>query len=63
MQWILCSMAQSILIECSGFHAASLNAENSMHCGAMDQSDKISRDQRKTTKLFNSGKVQTCKKK
>ena len=31
MQWILCSM-----IECSGFHAASLNAEESMHCGAMD---------------------------
>ena len=21
MQWILCSMAQSILIECRGFHA------------------------------------------
>ena len=36
MQWILCSMAQSIPIECSGFHAASLNAEDSMHCGAMD---------------------------
>ena len=31
MQWILCSM-----IECSGFHAASLNAEESMQCGAMD---------------------------
>ena len=31
MQWILCSM-----IECSGFHAASLNAEDSMHSGAMD---------------------------
>ena len=29
-------MAQSIPIECSGFHAASLNAEDSMHCGAMD---------------------------
>ena len=24
------------MIECSGLHAASLNAENSMHCGAMD---------------------------
>ena len=24
------------MIECSGFHAASLNAEESMHCGAMD---------------------------
>ena len=36
MQWILCSMAQSIPIECSGFHAASLNAEDSMHCGVMD---------------------------
>ena len=36
MQWIFCSMAQSIPIECSGFHAASLNAEDSMHCGAMD---------------------------
>ena len=23
-------------MECSGFHAASLNAEDSMHCGAMD---------------------------
>ena len=31
MQWILGSM-----IECSGFHAVSLNAEDSMHCGAMD---------------------------
>ena len=29
-------MAQSIPIECSGFNAASLNAEDSMHCGAMD---------------------------
>ena len=28
MQWILCSMAQSILIECSGFHAAWLIAGN-----------------------------------
>ena len=36
MQWMLCSMAQSIPIERSGFHAASLNAEDSMHCGAMD---------------------------
>src|SRR5512134_2252297 len=26
MQWILCSMAQSIPIEYSGFHAASMNA-------------------------------------
>ena len=31
MQGILCSMT-----ECSGFHAASMNAEDSMHCGAMD---------------------------
>ena len=29
-------MAQSIPIECSGFHAASLNEEDSMHCGAKD---------------------------
>jgi len=29
-------MAQSIPIECSGFQAASLNAEYSMHCGAME---------------------------
>ena len=36
MQCILCSMAESIPIECSGFHAASLNAEDSMHCGVMD---------------------------
>ena len=36
MQWIFCSMAQSIPIECSGFHAASLNAEDSLHCCAMD---------------------------
>src|SRR5512145_334084 len=36
MHWIICSMAQSIPIECSGFHAASMNAEDSMHCGAMD---------------------------
>ena len=36
MQWILCTMAQSILIECSGVHGALLNAEYSMHCGAMD---------------------------
>ena len=36
MQWILCSMAQNIPIECSGFHAASLNAEDSLHFGAMD---------------------------
>ena len=28
-------MAQIIPIECSGFHAASLNAEDSMNCGAM----------------------------
>ena len=34
MHWIICSMAQSIPIECSGFHAASMNAEDSMHCGA-----------------------------
>ena len=31
MHWIPCSM-----IECSGFHAASLNAEDSLHFGAMD---------------------------
>ena len=36
MQWIFCSMAQSIPIECSGFHAASSNAEYSMHCWTMD---------------------------
>ena len=30
-QWIICSM-----IECSRFHAASLNAEDSMHCVAID---------------------------
>ena len=30
------SMAQSIPIECSGFHAASSNAEYSMHCWKMD---------------------------
>ena len=30
MQWIFCSMAQSIPIECSGFHAAWLNAVESM---------------------------------
>ena len=29
-------MSQSILIECSGFHAASLNADDSLHFGAMD---------------------------
>ena len=33
MQWILCSMAQSIPIECSGFHALWLNAVNSMQRG------------------------------
>ena len=36
MQWIFCSMAQSIPISCSGLHATSLNAEDSMHCGTMD---------------------------
>ena len=36
MWCILFSLAQSIPIECSGFYAASLNAEDSMHCGAMD---------------------------
>ena len=36
MHWIICSMAQSIPIECSGFHAASMNAEDPMHCGTMD---------------------------
>ena len=30
MQWIFCSMSQYIPIECSGFHAASLNAVDSM---------------------------------
>ena len=35
MQWIFCSMAPSIPIECSGFHAASLNAVDSMHCDGM----------------------------
>ena len=29
-------MAQSIPIECSGFHVVSWNAEDSMHFGAMD---------------------------
>ncbi|KFD59481.1 hypothetical protein M514_28340 [Trichuris suis] len=29
-------MAHSFTIQCSGFHSASLNAEYSMHCGAMD---------------------------
>ena len=29
-------MAQSIPIDCSGFHAASMNEEDSMHCGATD---------------------------
>ena len=29
-------MAQIIPIECSGLHAASLKAEDSMHSGAMD---------------------------
>ena len=36
IQWIFCSIAQSVPIECSGFHAASLNAEYSIHFGAMD---------------------------
>ena len=31
MQWIPCSV-----IECSGFHVVSWNAEYSMHFGAMD---------------------------
>ena len=35
MQWILCSMAKSIPIECSGFHAAWLNAVDSNQSGAM----------------------------
>jgi hypothetical protein len=35
MQWILCSMAQSIPIEGSAFHAASLNAVDSMQHGKM----------------------------
>ena len=36
MQWSQWSEAKCIPMECSGFHAASLNAEDSMHCGAMD---------------------------
>ncbi|MFW1841255.1 hypothetical protein ACG9XS_22400 [Acinetobacter gyllenbergii] len=41
MQWIPCSVAQWISIECSGFHAAwpngsRLNAVDSMQCGAVD---------------------------
>ena len=35
MQWIPCSVAQWIPIECSGFHAARLNAVNFMQSGAM----------------------------
>jgi len=35
MQWILCSMAQSIPIEGTAFHAASLNAVDSMQHGKM----------------------------
>ena len=31
-----CSVVKCILIERSGFHVALLNAEDSMHCGAMD---------------------------
>ena len=38
MQCILCSMAESIPIECSGFHAASLNAEDSMQRDIMQWS-------------------------
>ena len=34
--WIPCSLVKCIPIECSGFHAASLNAEDSLHFGAMD---------------------------
>ena len=33
MQWIICSMAQSIPIECSGFHAAWLNAVDFLQHG------------------------------
>ena len=36
MQWSPCSEAQCIPIECIQFHAAFLNAEDSMYCGAMD---------------------------
>ncbi len=36
MQWILWGMAQSIPIECSGFHALWLNAVNSMQRGKMN---------------------------
>ena len=37
--WMQCtpfSVVNCIPIECSGFHAAWLNAEDSMHCGVMD---------------------------
>ena len=36
MQCTSCSVVKCIPMECSGFHAASLNADYSMHCGAMD---------------------------
>src|SRR5512147_2690885 len=36
MQCTPCSVVKCIPMECSGFHAALLNAEDSMHCGAMN---------------------------
>ena len=36
MQCTPCSEVKCIPIECSGFHAASLNADDSMCCGVMD---------------------------
>ena len=47
MQWIPCSVAQWISIECSGFHAAwpnasRLNAVDSKHGGAVDR-DRVQR--------------------
>ena len=35
MQWIPCSVAQWIPIECSEFHEARLNAVDSMQSGAL----------------------------
>ena len=35
MQWIPCTLEKCILIECSGFHAAWLNAVDSMQLGKM----------------------------
>ena len=41
MQWIPCSLVKCIPIKCSGFHAAWLNAVDSMQCDWM-QSDPCS---------------------